>query len=45
MIALGGGAGIIEAFEAVEIDLVDHQLGRARRAALGHDVDDAEAVR
>src|SRR5882672_6992979 len=34
--ALRGGAGIIEAFEAVEEDLVDHELGRARRAALGH---------
>src|SRR4051794_36707366 len=38
--ALGGGAGIVEAFEAVEEDLVDHELGRARRTALGHDVDD-----
>src|SRR5439155_8693426 len=42
--ALRRRAGIIEPFEAVEVDLVDHQLGGPRRAALGHDVDDAEAV-
>src|SRR5215472_6946253 len=42
--ALRGGAGIVQAFEAVEIDLVDHQLRRPVRPAAGHDVDDAEAV-
>src|SRR5215469_37850 len=42
--ALRGGAGIVQAFEAVEIDLVDHQLRRLVRPAAGHDIDDAEAV-
>ncbi|EGE58056.1 hypothetical protein RHECNPAF_35000110 [Rhizobium etli CNPAF512] len=41
---LGGRTGIIEPPETVEIDLVDHQLGRARRSALCHDVDDAEGI-
>src|SRR5262249_30379616 len=40
--ALRRRTGIVEAFEAVEIDLVDHELRGARRSALGHDVDDAK---
>src|SRR5215813_9294580 len=42
--ALSGGTGVVESFEAVEVDLVDHQVRGPGRPALGHDVDDAEAV-
>ena len=42
--ALCRGTRVVEPFEAVEVDLIDHQLSRARWATLGHDVDDTEAV-
>src|SRR5882757_6026836 len=42
--ALRGGTRIIQTFEAVGIDLVDHQIGRIRGAAGGHDIDDAEGI-
>jgi hypothetical protein len=41
---LRGGERVVLPFEAIGIDLVDHQLGGARRPAAGRDVDDAEGM-